>query len=334
MTKHCIFLLLVMIFSPGAYSANTYAYLWKTNNNASGGFSYTGPSLATISGAMSSLYTGTMSISYATCSTTEHEYVFYQGVDRWIFIPSSIIINGINVPLSVNAPHGYYLAGQLPSGEYVYKSYVVTNVSMEGKCSDVGHMYPINYTYPEISLTADVSGLVSGAYAGTIPIKMAFAEYFTINSGSEISRFSDDLAYNNTSVVQLPFNINITNTCQLSPLNITIDHGKFNIGQGNGNTVKKDLAVTCDGPTSLTIDFKPLTAPTKSYSDGVGVGLGHGVDAVVQIGDFGLSNASTAKTIQVEKGVTTMTLTSTIHENDNSSVGNLSGSANLNLTIK
>ncbi|EAA4608364.1 hypothetical protein DPJ21_24520, partial [Salmonella enterica subsp. enterica] len=67
--KYCILLCSVMLFSFNSYGANTYAYLWVTDKNASGDLSYTGSALTNIIGALDSLYTGTMRIAYVDCST-------------------------------------------------------------------------------------------------------------------------------------------------------------------------------------------------------------------------------------------------------------------------
>lgn len=332
--KYCILLYSVMLFSFSSYGVNTYSSLWVTNNNASGDLSYTGPALTNITGSLGALYTGTMRIAYVDCSTTANKYVSYNGVEYWMFVPSSISMNGVNVILTPETPTGYTSAGKLPSGEYVFNKYILKSASGLGACGQIGNTWPTNYTYPTVAIKANVSGLSAGTYTGTFPVKMAYGEYYTEHSASDISRFSSSLAYNYATEVQIPYNINITNTCQVSPSNMTIDHGQFGIGQGNGNMVRKDFSITCENTAQITIDFQPLTAPTKSYTNGVGVGLGNGFDTVVQIGNLGLSNASTSKTIQIPKGVTTIPLISTIHENNNSSVGTLYGTANLNLTIK
>ncbi|CAD5644363.1 protein PapG [Escherichia coli] len=333
--RYCILLYSVMLFSFNSYGVNTYSYLWVTDKNASGDLSYTGPALTNITGSLGALYTGTMRIAYVDCSTTANKYVGYSGLEYWIFIPSSISMNGVNVLLTPETPTGYTSAGKLSSGEYVFNKYISkTAGGVLGACGTIGNTWPMNYTYPTITIKANVSGLSAGTYTGTFPVKMAYGEYFTENSASDISRFSSSLAYNYATVLQIPYNINITNTCQVSPSNMTIDHGQFGIGQGNGNVVRKDFSIACENTAQITIDFQPLTAPTKSYTNGVGVGLGNGFDTVVQIGSLGLSNASTSKTIQIPKGVTTIPLISTIHENNNSSVGTLYGTANLNLTIK
>ncbi|EPH4539569.1 PapG chaperone-binding domain-containing protein [Escherichia coli] len=290
--------------------------------------------MTNITGSLGALYTGTMKIAYVDCSTTANKYVNYHGMEYWVFIPSSVNMNGINVILTPDTPAGYTSAGRLSSGEYVFNKYILKTENIFGACGTIGNTWPMNYTYPSITIKANVTGLPAGTYTGRIPVKLAYAEYFTENSASDISRFSSSLAYNHTTESQIPYNINITNACQVSPSNMTIDHGQFGIGQGNGNVVRKDFSITCENTAQITIDFQPLTAPTKSYTNGVGVGLGHGFDAVVQIGNLGLSNASTSKTIQIQKGVTTIPLISTIHENNNSSVGTLYGTANLNLTIK
>lgn len=334
MKKCCIFLCsIIMVFSFGSYGANMYSYLWVTYKNASGNLSYSGPSLSNITGTLGSLYTGTMSVAYVDCSTTTNKYINYNGRDYWFFIPSFITMNGINVSLTPVPPSGYTFVGKLPGGEYIFNQYTQEKRGEIGSCSKIGYTYPINYTYPAISIKANVSGLSAGTYKGTFPVKIAYAEYFAMQA-SDISRFPSSLAYNHATELQVPYSITITNNCQVSPSDITIDHGQFGIGQGDGNVVRENFSITCENTAQITIDFQPITAPTKPYTNGVGVGLGHGFDAVVQIGNLGLSNGSTSKTIQIQKGITTIPLISTIHENNNSSVGTLYGTANLNVTIK
>lgn len=332
--KHSILFYSVILLSFRSYGANTYAYLWVTDNNATGNISYTGPAFTDITSSIASLYTGTMKVAYTDCSTTANKPINYRASEYWVFIPSLININGLNVSLTPETPAGYVRKGMLSSGEYVFDQYSSTRPAggILGRCSQIGETWPMNYTYPAITIKLDVSGLSAGKYTGTFPVKMAFAEYFNENTSAD--RFSSSLAYRYATELQIPYNINITNTCQVSPSNMTIDHGQFALGQGNGNVVRKDFSITCENTAQITIDFQPLTAPTKSYTNGVGVGLGNGFDTVVQIGNLGLSNVSTSKTIQIPKGVTTVPLTSTIHENNNSSVGALYGTANLNLTIK
>ncbi|WP_201474505.1 PapG chaperone-binding domain-containing protein, partial [Escherichia coli] len=321
MKKNIYLLCLTVLLSSSAY-ANLYSYLWVSHNHARGSILYTGPAQTDISGAMDSFFTGTMHIAYADCDEKGDKYMIYNGHDLWIFIPSSITVNGKIITLLPDTPSGYSYKGQLSGGEYAFNKYTVKpDGGVLGKCNSVGITWPMNDTYPAISLKAKISGLPAGTYTGAFPVRLGYGDYYTATP--EISRFPETLIYEHSTVVQIPYSIKITNTCQLSSTNITIDHGQFSIREGNGNFVKKDISINCDGEAQLTIDFQPLTVPTTLYKNGVGVGLGHGFDAVVQIGDLGLSNASTAKTIRLHKGTTTMPLTSTIHENDNPSVGTL-----------
>lgn len=323
----------LVLVSTGGYlssanSANTYSYLWITANNASGDISYTGSAIGLITGKVNSLYTGTMSVKYVDCSTTAKKIVNYRAEDQWFFIPKTVSIGGMSSPVYIDtSPSEYSLVNSDYNGFYMIKKTgsVYSNTLMGG-CSAIGNTYPINYTYPSFSLKVDVSGLSSGNFTGMMPIRMAYAEYFGVTS-SDITKYSDDLAFQYTSDTRIPYSINIINKCSVSPPEISLNHGELSVEEAENHSVSRNVTITCDEPASLRVAISSRSTPRTLYSDGVGVGLGNGWDSVLQIGNCGLSDYSlTNKTVSVSGGSTSMLITSTLRKNGAVSAGNISGS--------
>ncbi|HCU0389956.1 TPA: hypothetical protein OUJ00_004556 [Escherichia coli] len=324
--KRFIFFMAWGCFAGYSYSANTYSYLWVTTNNSSGDISYSGKAVGYVSGTVNQLYTGIMKVAYVDCSTTEELTVDYRAEDRWIFVPNTIKIRGVSIPITVDVlPSEYKLINSDFGGFLLLKQNGSTyGHTQRGRCGSGS--YPINYTYPSFSLKMNVSSLTSGSYTGTILIKMAYAEYFGIYS-SDITKFSDNLAFQYTSNSEIPYSINIINKCNVSTSEIELNHGELNAGVADGHSVSSNISITCDDPASLKLMVVSRTKPEKLYHDGVGVGLNNGWDSVLQIGNSGISDYSlTGKTISVPTGYYLMPITSTLKRNGTTiSAGDISG---------
>lgn len=269
------------------------------------------------------------------CSTTSEIYVNYAAQDRWIFIPNSINVGGIRLPVTVNTlPSKYENINSDYNGFILLKNNGSTYFShVGGACGSVGGTYPIDYTYPSFSLNMNISDLTSGSYTGTIPVRMAYAEYFGVYS-SDITKFSDDLAFQYISVSEIPYSINITNKCVVLPAEIELSHGELSAGVANGHSVSSNMTITCDEPASLKLTVTSRSNPETLYYDGVGVGLGNGWDSVLQIGNSGLSDYSlTDKTILVSGGNVSIPVTSTLKSTGTVSAGNISGNMVLSMEM-
>ncbi|HAX5209939.1 TPA: hypothetical protein JZG45_004857 [Escherichia coli] len=325
--RKIVFPLVLVSYLSSANSANTYSYLWITTNNGSGNIDYTGSAIGLIPGEVKSLYTGTMIVKYNDCSTTATKTVNYRSDEQWLFIPKTVSIGGITSSVYINTPPSEYnLVNSDYYGFYIFKKTKNNSYSAMGKCSAIGDTYPINYTYPSFSLNIDISGLSSGNFTGVLPIRMAYAEYFGVDY-SDITKYSDDLAFQYTSDTEIPYSINITNKCSVSQTEISLNHGELSVEKAENNSVSSNITVTCDEPASLRVAISSRSTPRTLYSDGVGVGLGNGWDSVLQIGNSGLSDYSlTNKTVSVSGGNTSMLITSTLRKNGAVSVGNISGS--------
>ncbi len=321
-------------YLPSAISANIYSYLWVTNNSASGNVSYSGPAIGQISGKVNSLYTGTMIVNYNDCSTTSQTKVYYKADDRWVYFPKTVNIGGVSVAVDVDTlPSGF---SRLTYGNDYTLLKLTGSVRSHfelGACSAIGKTYPINYTYPSFSVTLDVSALPSGNFSGSIPMRLAYAEYWGVRS-TDITKFSDDLAFQYTMVKEIPYSINITNKCSVSPTEISLNHGRLSANTAEGHSVSRNVSITCDAPASLKVSVLSRSTPRTLYSDGVGVGLGNGWDSVLQIGDSGLSDYSlTDKTISVSGGSISMPVISTLKKNGAVSAGDISGSMVVSLKM-
>ncbi|EBG2396367.1 hypothetical protein ZQ34_003982 [Salmonella enterica subsp. salamae] len=283
---------------PHANSANTYAYLWGTTTSFSGLLDYNGPAISTITGKLNALNTGTMSVVYVDCATNSNVYVNYAASDKWVFIPQQISVAGKSVLLTPSPPAGFVNVGAINGYHIMVSQGDIYYSRVLGGCGTVGQTYPVNYTYPEISLTASVSGVPAGRYEGTIPVRIALSDHFGVTS-ADITKFSDSLAFSYSQVSNIPYSINITNACSFSPGNIEITHGELRANEGEGNTAKAKLVVNCTSDASLTLSLIAVTSPANQYADGIGVGLGDGWDASLTIDSTGISDLSQIKDVGV-----------------------------------
>lgn len=283
---------------PAANSANTFAYLWATTASFSGSLDYNGPAISTITGKLNALNTGTMSVVYVDCATTNKTYVNYAAGDNWVFIPKQISVAGKSVLITPSAPAGFVNVGTTNDNHIIVMQGNTYYSRVLGGCGTIGQTYPVNYTFPEISLTASVDGVPAGRYEGTIPVRMAVSEHFGVTS-ADIAKFSDSLAFSYSQVSNIPYSINITNTCSFSPSNIEVTHGELRANEGEGNTAKAKLVVNCTSDASLTLSLTAVTSPTNQYADGIGVGLGDGWDTSLTIENTGISDSSQIKDVSV-----------------------------------
>lgn len=321
-----------------AATTNTYSYFWTASTGASGNISYTGPALGYIRGKVNALYTGSMSVAYNDCSRTDSVMVHYRAEDRWFYVPRVVSIGGHELEIAApKVPAGFTFLDKGKNYPYIVKQQGPVKVhSQLGKCSSLGYIYPINYTYPSFEMDIDISELSVGSYTGVLPVMLTYAEYFGIKE-SDIERFDDMTGINYGTYSQIPYNIIITNKCDiLSSTSMTLDHGRLSLSEAENNTANGSITLQCDSAASLSVSVSSRSStPGKSYSDGVGVGLGHGWDSVVQIGNSGLNDFSlTGRTISVQKGVHSIPITSTLRKNDAVSSGSISGNIVISLNMQ
>ncbi|MGG7246779.1 PapG chaperone-binding domain-containing protein [Escherichia coli] len=317
-------------------SASHDYMLWGTKSNASGSIKYSGIAIDSVTGTVNSLHTGTMSVLYKNCTLPSTTTTFYRAEDRWIFLPKKIDINGQSAAISVSSVPSGYTLNSYNNSHYLLKQNINIYYYKENReCSvfSVGKTFPINYIYPDFSIEMDVSGLSVGSYSGTIPIKMAYAEYFGKTS-SDITKFSDSRAFQDSTDTEVPYTINIMNKCTVSPTEISLNHGELSVDAAEGHSVSQDVSIDCDEAASLKVSVSSRSVPRTLYSDGVGVGLGNGWDSILQIGNSGLSDYSlTDKTVSVSEGSTSMQITSMLRKNGTVSAGNISGSMVFSITL-
>ncbi|EFM0752313.1 hypothetical protein HIX98_004503 [Salmonella enterica subsp. enterica serovar Bredeney] len=323
-------LLMVVTFSSQVYGANTYAYLWATKSSFSGSLTYDGPAISTINGKLSSLNTGTMAVTYKECATPDRVYLNYAASDQWLFIPEKISVADREVNLTPSVPAGFANYGRLNGYHIIAQRMGIVSNQLLGSCGQVGNTYPINYTYPEVNLTAIITGLPPGKYQGTIPVRFAYAEYFSTTA--DIIKFSDALAFQHSSISDIPYSINITNTCTILSKGISLDHGSLTMSTANENTVSEKVSVHCDSAASLKLSLSAVTLPTNKYTDGIGVGLGKDWDTALTVDNTGLSYFSPTKTISASASHE-LTIRSTLKKTLSSSSGKMQGAAVLLIDI-
>ncbi|EJF1949788.1 hypothetical protein M8A54_004179 [Salmonella enterica] len=330
--KSLYFAIFLMNCAPLPAHAIYFYYLWTSANNATGNLNYTGPAISEFTGKFNSLYTGTMSVTKTSCSQSGDAQTYYRADDRWIFIPTTINLAGKDASLKPVTPYGYNSYGKI-NGYYTFASRsAVNSYTMVKACFPVGYSYPINYTYPSVKIAIDITGINSGNYTGTIPLKFAYAEYFNTSSFIEKYSNSEALQYSTTSLI--PYNIDITNTCSALSQSVSIDHGEVNSLTANDSKSKGKITITCDETALITLSLKAITTPLSKYSDGVGVGLGKSWDTVLSIKNSSLSDISPTQKLNFPAGSNILDIESTLKKGEKSSPGFLQGSAVLTLSIE
>lgn len=332
-----IFPFIAGMYTSQANSANSFAFLWVSYAGGSGNINYTGPAILSIEGTVNSLNTGTMEVKYNECNYPDNTSSFYSATDKWVFAPSKISIDGKDIGVSVLSPPDGFTFTKYNDYNLVKQDGEIGSNFASGNffqsCSAIGTTKLINYTYPKFYIKFDISKLSVGSFTGTLPLKLAYAEYYGQHA-TDIIKFPDELAFQYTTNVEIPYSINITNKCTMKE-NISLSHGHLPIDKAEGNIATDMLDISCYSPVSLklSVQSRSLPTPGTSYSNGIGVGLGNGWASEVKIGDSGLSDVSLTKTISVPQGGISMPITSTLRENGNISSGNISGNLVLSISM-
>lgn len=327
---YCLIVLFELI--PISCYAGQIRYLWSsTGTGTSGDIQYQGTMIDTLSTKMN-WYSGNMRVEYiGSCdSSAVGTYTYYRYEDKWLSVPTSISLNGIQIPISVNVDNFSYL--QKSGADVIYKqrtnNYTWTG---RGACGQVGGSYPIN---DSLSVTIvlsglNISGLKSGTYTGLIPIKYVRSEYFSSVSYAEITPFNDSLAIKYlTTIASIPYTITITNSCKINATQIYFNHGSLPISDADGNTKNSSLNIICDDTARIKMNMASRTTPSStSYSDGVGVGLGYGWDTVLKFGNGLLTDTSLEATVLIPREGKNIPITSTLRKTARSASGPLDGSA-------
>ncbi|HAX5209944.1 TPA: hypothetical protein JZG45_004862 [Escherichia coli] len=333
-------LYICMLYVPAA-SATYDFLLWKKKDGSTGEISYSGARVDSVIGKVSSVYTGTMEVSYKECTMESSTTVKARGEARWFFLPKKVTINGQSVAISVYSVPSSYVLSSYGNDYWMLKfdNGIDDSVSEADRyCSKytIGKTYNMTYYYPSFQIKLGVSGLSSGSYTGNIPVKLAYAEHFA-TSASEIIKLSDDSAFDNVSVVNIPYEINISNACTITPESISLDHGSSFMGEAEGKSVQNTMFINCDEPASVAVTLKSrdVPSPATSYSDGVGVSLGNGWVSELTICDSGLSDvSSTGGIISISESSLSCPIISTLRKNGTVTAGSISGSLVISLEIK
>jgi len=333
--KYLGFIILSSFFSFFAHADRTYFHLWQSTGTTTGALDYTGNAFGIINTTLTNVATGTMSVAYSICSNPGQDGATnYSASDTWIFIPTSINVGGVSIPMTVSVPPGYVNSGVINGFNVIVRRGTVGAGYSWRSCWAPGHSYPLNIRYPDITLTLNVSGLSIGTFNGTIPVRYSFAEYFSVN-GSEIKKFSDNDAFTYTTLNNIPYRIEIINKCSLiSSSDITIGHGQQSIALANNSVQSAMVTVNCDQPASVSLSLTAMTPPTNRYTDGVGVGLGHGWDSSLTVSNSGISDTSSSRIVNVPSGNSNLIVTSTLKATNAADAGMLQGSAVLTATIQ
>ncbi|ECD4706634.1 hypothetical protein E1C95_08525 [Salmonella enterica subsp. enterica serovar Bonariensis] len=244
------------------------------------------------------------------------------------------MIDGKNYNIKVTPPAGYLSDLSEDNYELYVKRLSENSVNGNRTCGSIGDSWPINYTFPNITITINTSNLKSGEYTGFIPLYMGYAEYHTASSVS-IKGITSKMAKNYLNSYNVPYSITITNSCSYNPKSIDFNYGEIDVTVANNYRINKEMKFKCSENATIDLTLKPLIHSSSTYSDGVGVKLGSGWDAVLSISDIGLSDITPAKTVNLVGNVDNIfTFSSILRRNENATVGMVNGGAVLNFDIK
>lgn len=337
MLKNGLNLVLALLFtfcSFAIYGANIYSYLWVSKNTGSGRLDYEGAGVKEIDTILAGVNTGTMTVNYVDCSTTANVRVYYSSTDQWIFVPKEIRVGSNITNINVSTPSGYVRKGDIQD-HYAFKKdgpIIYNSVGGLGGCGSVGQSWPYNRDIPDVLIKVDISNLIVGNYTGNVDIKMAYGDYHGVYS-TDITKFSDTLAFSKSYVSPLPFNIRIVNKCLFTPDTIEIEHGNLVVTSASNNKVTSPVIINCINDALLSLNLITLNPSTVSYQNGVGVSLGLGWDSLLSLSSLGREEQSDLS-IPVSGGISNIIkINSVLKRNGMAGSGNLQGNAALRVTI-
>ncbi len=331
-----VFMLWQLITPVHAVNDNTFSFFWSSNTEHNvGHLTYDGGALSSIVANVSDIIPGVLAVTKNQCRNLWGDlWTHRTAYDYWMFVPKSVTTSSNkNIRIHIHQLPKDFVIIEEDSNQYIlYKKIPEASNAQFRACFEIGYTY--NFTSPWNSsfiLHLDTKSLNIGKYTGSIPIKIAFAEYFKATSGSSwannnpIERWSLADAKQNLGVVQLPFDINIRNICTISPNEINLDHGAHAITMADGHTTSKDIYIRCtnDGNINLKLSLQTLNSPTTSYVEGVGVGLGNGWDSILKIDN----NITPTTQNMVIPANSKINIKSVLKKTNNSQPGNLSGAA-------
>ncbi|ENK9379940.1 hypothetical protein AB4H02_004158 [Salmonella enterica] len=318
--------------------AGVISYLWSsTGYGNTGNIQYQG-SIIDILSTKTNWHSGNMRVVYTgSCDgSAVGTHTYYRYDEKWLSVPSSISLNGTQLPVSITADNFSYL--QRSGADVIYKQRT-KNYSWygTGACGHIGSSYPINDT---ISFTIVLSGLnvsdlKSGTYTGVIPVKYVRSEYFSNVSYAEITPFDDNLAIGYlATIVSIPYTITITNSCKFNATQIYFNHDSLPMSVAEGNTKNSSLNIMCDNAAAIKMNIASRTPSSTSYSDGVGIGLGNGWDTVLKFGNGLLTDTSLEATVLIPREGKSIPITSTLSKTAHSTSGPLDGSVVVRMEMR
>ena len=321
---------------PRAY----YGFFWTTGNDdiIMGSLNYNGNAISSIPVALNTITPGDLYIKARYCRSSNFIPVDIEGYDYYIFLPKmAMSTNGIEIPISI---------GQTPSdttvidrsGMYaLYKKIADARIpSKRHQCYPEGYIANHAPVVFDSSLLFDVRNLGVGHYEGAVLMRLGFASYHSDRLvHSSLSRWKlNEIENLATTQAKLPFDITINNKCEVFPSQIELSHGGRSITSADGHTTSSAINIKCQLPSDVKfkLTLKSLNPPTTEYSDGVGVGLGHGWDSVLTVENTNISAASPSADVIIS-GNGNLTIQSVLKKTAASQPGYLSGSAVMEISM-
>ncbi|HBA9710774.1 TPA: hypothetical protein J1460_004805 [Escherichia coli] len=251
--------------------------------------------------------------------------------DYWIFVPTSILIEGKNYPIKIaSSPSGFVLQANKVNNHYVFfkQSSMIMDFVRGFQCNSSGAVTDSHAIFPEFTFSIEISNLQNKKYTGTLPIKFLQAKQLSLGNADSF-RITATQAYSNaTSAVNVNYTLDIRNKCSLSTNQLQLEHGTRSLNDANGHTVSQKFYISCldSGRVSAKLSLEAITKPNSNIStNGVLVGLGSGWNSIVTVDGFDFSTSTPKEfTIDSKKD---LIIKSQLQKTNDSTVGKLSGSA-------
>ncbi|EBP2882810.1 papG chaperone-binding domain protein, partial [Salmonella enterica] len=332
-----------LLLSNRAYANNaTYnleSFVWSSNDNHQvGSLVYDGNATSRILTTVNNIIPGVLYVTKSHCKYPGYQLSSARDVvDHYIVIPKLVKDNNgneFNIEIE-QLPSGYTIAQTDTQNYTLYLRGTDNYRYINRYCQNMGDQK--NFTDSWVSsfvLSINTENIGVGKYTGNITMKVARVEYYSPLS-TWLYRWSLAEINDSFGVVTLPFDINIQNKCSLSHNEILLAHNGHSIISADGHTTSQTININCTngGSIDLSLSLTAFDKPSKSYTEGVGVGLGNGWDAILKIEGQNISDANpnTKMTIPANSG---FNIKSTLRETDSSQAGSLSGSAVLEVFIQ
>ncbi|CAG9435855.1 TPA: PapG chaperone-binding domain-containing protein [Providencia alcalifaciens] len=341
MRKFIFFIFMILEFTNRAHANaihNLESFVWAAKDQHDvGSLVYNGNAISKILVNVNDIKPGGLYVTKSHCKYPDYELSSYSdAIDYYILIPKSVKIDGgHDIKIDIyHPPENYNIEDS--AQEYVLYNKGNNNYRYINRhCQKLGdYKYFSDSWSSQFVLSLNTENIGVGRYTGVIPIKVARVEYYSPVS-HWLYRWNLADIRDSVGEVTLPFDINIQNKCFLTPNEIHLAHNGHSIISADGHTTSQTVTVNCtnSGNISLSLSLKALSNPSTPYTEGVGVGLGNGWDAILKVEGQNISttNPTINMSIPANSG---FNIQSILRKTSNSQAGSLSGTAVMEVILQ